>query len=108
MLVDQDEISLGEKFTTQTIPRLGSFIDWVFQSSDLTVERRAEVEKSKQVRSFFDLIEMDDAALRNFGIRSELVRSKLLNAARNWRDKYRFPAFRFELIGKGFVAPRAD
>ncbi|KAI3630823.1 hypothetical protein MIR68_012258 [Amoeboaphelidium protococcarum] len=97
-VIDGDELSLGERFTSQTIPKIGPFVDWVFQDTELTMERKMEAERIKSIGSFLDLIAMDNVALRDMGIRSEMVRSKVVNAVKNWSEKYRFPAFRLDIL----------
>lgn len=57
-----------------------------------------EAERIKTIGSFLDLIAMDNVALRDMGIRSEMVRSKVVNAVKNWSEKYRFPAFRLDIL----------
>eukprot|EP00158_Paraphelidium_tribonemae_P006944 Partr_v1_DN28045_c2_g1_i2_m57128 len=97
-LAHDDEISMGERFSTKIIPKVPGFVDWVFSKEEgVTPERKVEIEKTKVVPTFYEFLAMDDTAFRNIGIRSEFVRSKLITASKNWRDKYRFPAFRFEL-----------
>ena len=67
-------------------------VDWVFSGGELSTERRQDIERIKaNVPSFWDLIEMDEAAVKKLGLKSEHVRTKLVGSIRNWLDKYRFP-----------------
>lgn len=54
-------------------------------------EVRSDMERAKTMTSFFDLIKQDDAGLKVIGIKSEAVRSRILEAVSGWLEKYRFP-----------------
>lgn len=96
-LKNADEICLGEKFTTKTIPRLSTFIDWVFNDITLSDERKAGCNLIKEkIISFYELLKTDVFKLQEMGVNSEFVRAKVSSAVHNWLEKYRFPGYIFE------------
>ena len=59
---------------------------------------RVDIERVKELGSFFELIRHNQISLRTeVGVMDEMVAAKLAEAIANWLEKYRFPAYRFEM-----------
>ncbi len=50
-----------------------------------------DIEKSRAIPSFDELLEMSNENLLSFGIESEEVRYKILTATTNWKNEHQLP-----------------
>ena len=114
-----DEISLGNRFTSQEKPELVAFLglwpyflasphpslftfiivtifsssslDWVFLGTAKSSPLSPDIDKIKGAKSFDDLLEMGDTDLINMGVRNQEVRYKVLGAIKTWNEEHVLP-----------------
>eukprot|EP00160_Parvularia_atlantis_P008174 Unigene1742_Nuclearia_a/m.5358 Unigene1742_Nuclearia_a/g.5358 ORF Unigene1742_Nuclearia_a/g.5358 Unigene1742_Nuclearia_a/m.5358 type:complete len:782 (+) Unigene1742_Nuclearia_a:30-2375(+) len=95
-----DEISLGNRFTSQEKPELSSFVDWVFLGSLKSSPHYPQIQRLKTAVADFDtLITLGDADLAVRGIEASEVKSKILAAAKSWSDEHQLPVYRYMIVG---------
>jgi hypothetical protein len=96
-ITDRDEISLGSRFASKLQPKIVDFLDKTFGDDASNPEYSKDIAKLKKITSFFELIDISREKLINMHIRSEYVMKTLFTACANWSNKYRFPAYQFQL-----------
>eukprot|EP00999_Lentomonas_sp_LEN2_P001094 NODE_20_length_3443_cov_19.289204_g11_i0.p1 GENE.NODE_20_length_3443_cov_19.289204_g11_i0~~NODE_20_length_3443_cov_19.289204_g11_i0.p1 ORF type:complete len:1042 (+),score=139.16 NODE_20_length_3443_cov_19.289204_g11_i0:256-3381(+) len=98
-LAHRDEISLGNRFTSQEKPQMKSFVDWVFLGTLRSSNIYDDINKLKNLPSFDDSLELTDETLKTqVGIEHEEVRTKFLAATKSWNNEHQLPVFRFEVV----------
>jgi hypothetical protein len=97
-IVHGDEISLGERFCSRIAPRLHSFIEWSLMGAEMLPEYVDDINRIKTLSGFSELIRLDETSMLQLGVKSDVLRANVLKSIRKWTEKFRFPAYRFEVL----------
>lgn len=95
--MDRDEISLGSRFATKLQPTVNDFLDKAFGDDAQKPEYSKDIAKLRKLNTFFELLDISRERLMNMHVRSEYVMKTLFTACANWSNKYRFPAYQFQV-----------